>query len=120
MTSETMGSLGTLLRYPDDIYPLLKMKRAIERAEKQIPPEPHWGFCYSMLHKVSRSFSLVIQQLRPELRNAVRISSLDRLHVCECMYMYALLLGQSTHLLFMFSIICLFSTLDVPMGRIIC
>ncbi|KAL0686902.1 hypothetical protein Bca4012_086579 [Brassica carinata] len=66
-----MGSLGTLLRYPDDIYPLLKMKRAIERAEKQIPPEPHWGFCYSMLHKVSRSFSLVIQQLRPELRNAV-------------------------------------------------
>ncbi|KAG7540365.1 Squalene synthase-like [Arabidopsis thaliana x Arabidopsis arenosa] len=66
-----MGSLGTMLRYPDDIYPLLKMKRAIEKAEKQIPPEPHWGFCYSMLHKVSRSFSLVIQQLNTELRNAV-------------------------------------------------
>lgn len=67
-----MGSLGTLLRYPDDVYPLLKMKRAIEEAEKQIPPEPHWGFCYSMLHKVSRSFSLVIQQLGTDLRNAVR------------------------------------------------
>ncbi|KAG7618428.1 Isoprenoid synthase domain superfamily [Arabidopsis thaliana x Arabidopsis arenosa] len=66
-----MGSLGAMLRYPDDIYPLLKMKRAIEKAEKQIPPEPHWGFCYSMLHKVSRSFSLVIQQLNTELRNAV-------------------------------------------------
>ncbi|XP_010437579.1 PREDICTED: squalene synthase 1 isoform X1 [Camelina sativa] len=66
-----MGSLGTMLRYPDDIYPLLKMKRAIEKAEKQIPPEPHWGFCYSMLHKVSRSFSLVIQQLNTDLRNAV-------------------------------------------------
>ncbi|KAF3596606.1 hypothetical protein DY000_02027894 [Brassica cretica] len=66
-----MGSLGTFLRYPDDIYPLLKMKRAIEKAEKQIPPEPHWAFCYSMLHKVSRSFSLVIQQLGTELRNAV-------------------------------------------------
>ncbi|KAJ0262767.1 Squalene synthase 1 [Hirschfeldia incana] len=66
-----MGSLGTFLRYPDDIYPLLKMKRAIERAEKQIPPEPHWAFCYSMLHKVSRSFSLVIQQLGTDLRNAV-------------------------------------------------
>ncbi|KAH0936104.1 hypothetical protein HID58_013221 [Brassica napus] len=66
-----MGSLGTFLRYPDDIYPLLKMKRAIEQAEKQIPPEPHWAFCYSMLHKVSRSFSLVIQQLGTELRNAV-------------------------------------------------
>ncbi|XP_019086991.1 PREDICTED: squalene synthase 1 isoform X2 [Camelina sativa] len=60
-----------MLRYPDDIYPLLKMKRAIEKAEKQIPPEPHWGFCYSMLHKVSRSFSLVIQQLNTDLRNAV-------------------------------------------------
>ncbi|CAN7082314.1 unnamed protein product [Brassica oleracea var. botrytis] len=66
-----MGSLGTFLRYPDDIHPLLKMKRAIEKAEKQIPPEPHWAFCYSMLHKVSRSFSLVIQQLGTELRNAV-------------------------------------------------
>lgn len=77
-----MGSLGTLLRYPDDIYPLLKMKRAIEKAEKQIPPEPHWGFCYSMLHKVSRSFSLVIQQLRPELRNAVRFFSPSYLFVC--------------------------------------
>ncbi|KAF3490349.1 hypothetical protein F2Q69_00057902 [Brassica cretica] len=66
-----MGSLGTFLRYPDDIYPLLKMKRAIEKAEKQIPPEPHWAFCYSMLHKVSRSFSLVIQQLGTELRNAI-------------------------------------------------
>ncbi|CAN7032245.1 hypothetical protein HID58_029709 [Brassica napus] len=66
-----MGSLGTFLRYPDDVYPLLKMKRAIEKAEKQIPPEPHWGFCYSMLHKVSRSFSLVIQQLGTDLRNAV-------------------------------------------------
>lgn len=63
-----------MLRYPDDIYPLLKMKRAIEKAAKQIPPEPHWGFCYSMLHKVSRSFSLVIQQLNTELRNAVRSS----------------------------------------------
>jgi len=63
-----------MLRYPDDIYPLLKMKRAIEKAEKQIPPEPHWGFCYSMLHKVSRSFSLVIQQLNTELRNAVSSS----------------------------------------------
>lgn len=67
------------------------MKRAIERAEKQIPPEPHWGFCYSMLHKVSRSFSLVIQQLRPELRNAVCFllsHSLDRLHVCVSVYVY--------------------------------
>ncbi|XP_062076882.1 squalene synthase 1-like [Humulus lupulus] len=68
-----MGSLAALLKHPDDFYPLLKLKMAARHAEKQIPPVPHWGFCYSMLHKVSRSFALVIQQLGPELRDAVCI-----------------------------------------------
>ncbi|CAL9228004.1 unnamed protein product [Arabidopsis halleri] len=66
-----MGSLGTILRHPDELYPLLKLKLAITKAKKQIPLEPHLAFCYSMLHKVSKSFSLVIQQLGTELRNAV-------------------------------------------------
>lgn len=68
-----MGSLGAMLKHPDDIYPLLKLKMASRNIEKQIPPEPHWAFCYTMLHKVSRSFALVIQQLGTELRNAVCI-----------------------------------------------
>ncbi|GKV24120.1 hypothetical protein SLEP1_g33771 [Rubroshorea leprosula] len=68
-----MGTLKAVWRHPDDLYPLLKLKMAMKYAEKQIPPEPHWGFCYTMLHKVSRSFALVIQQLGPELRNAVCI-----------------------------------------------
>nr|QJX14316.1 squalene synthase [Citrus medica] len=68
-----MGSLAAVLRHPDDLYPLLKLKMASRQAEKQIPPEPHWAFCYSMLHKVSRSFALVIQQLGTDLRNAVCI-----------------------------------------------
>nr|ACQ90302.1 squalene synthase [Gynostemma pentaphyllum] len=68
-----MGSFGAILRHPDDFYPLLKLKMAARNAEKQIPQEPHWGFCYTMLHKVSRSFALVIQQLQPQLRNAVCI-----------------------------------------------
>ncbi|EEF49485.1 squalene synthase 1 isoform X2 [Ricinus communis] len=68
-----MGSVGAILRHPDDFYPLLKLKMAARNAEKQIPPEPRWGFCYSMLHKVSRSFALVIQQLGTELRDAVCI-----------------------------------------------
>ncbi|KAL7002645.1 squalene synthetase-like protein [Sarracenia purpurea var. burkii] len=68
-----MGSLGAILRHPDDFYPMLKLKMAVKHAEKQIPPEPHWAFCYTMLHKVSRSFGLVIQQLGTELRNAVCI-----------------------------------------------
>ncbi|CAL9228005.1 unnamed protein product [Arabidopsis halleri] len=66
-----MGSLSTILRHPDELYPLLKLKLAITKAQKQIPLEPHLAFCYSMLHKVSKSFSLVIQQLGTELRNAV-------------------------------------------------
>ncbi|KAK4284784.1 hypothetical protein QN277_001567 [Acacia crassicarpa] len=68
-----MGSLGAVLRHPDDFYPILKLKMAVRHAEKQIPPEPHWAFSYGMLHKVSRSFGLVIQQLRTDLRNAVCI-----------------------------------------------
>ncbi|KAM7264211.1 hypothetical protein ACFE04_001894 [Oxalis oulophora] len=68
-----MGSLGAILKHPEDLYPLLKLKRAAKEAEKQIPSEPHWGFCYSMLLKVSRSFALVIQQLGTELRDAVCI-----------------------------------------------
>ncbi|KAL3539018.1 hypothetical protein ACH5RR_002384 [Cinchona calisaya] len=66
-----MGSLGAMLKHPDDVYPLIKLKMAMRQAEKQIPPEPHWGFCYSMLHKVSRSFALVIQQLDTDLRDAI-------------------------------------------------
>ncbi|OMO74384.1 Squalene/phytoene synthase [Corchorus capsularis] len=68
-----MGTLGALVKHPDDFYPLLKLKMAARHAEKQIPSEPHWGFCFSMLHKVSRSFALVIQQLDTKLRNAVCI-----------------------------------------------
>ncbi|XP_047939211.1 squalene synthase 1-like [Salvia hispanica] len=68
-----MGSLRAILRHPDDLYPLLKLKYAARNAEKQIPPEPHWGFCYTMLHKVSRSFGLVIQQLDTDLRDAICI-----------------------------------------------
>jgi len=66
-----MGTLRSILKHPDDFYPLLKLKIAARNAEKQIPPEPHWAFCYTMLHKVSRSFALVIQQLGTDLRNAV-------------------------------------------------
>ncbi|XP_023755298.2 squalene synthase 2 [Lactuca sativa] len=71
MSHDTMGTLKAVLQHPDDFYPLMKLMMATKQAEKQIPTEPHWGFCYSMLHKVSRSFGLVIQQLGSELRDAV-------------------------------------------------
>lgn len=70
-STEKMSNFGAILKHPDDIYPMLKLKMAVRQAEKQIPPEPHWAFCYTLLHKVSRSFGLVVQQLGTELRNAV-------------------------------------------------
>ncbi|KAG9439012.1 hypothetical protein H6P81_019177 [Aristolochia fimbriata] len=66
-----MGTLGAMLKHPDDIVALVKLKLAAKNADKQIRPEPHWIFCYTLLRKVSRSFALVIQQLRPQLRDAV-------------------------------------------------
>ncbi|KAG7577954.1 Isoprenoid synthase domain superfamily [Arabidopsis thaliana x Arabidopsis arenosa] len=64
-----MGSLGQILRHPDEIYLLLKLKMEIKKAQKQIPPGEHWRICYSLLHNVSTSFSYVIHQLRTDLRN---------------------------------------------------
>ncbi|XP_068664912.1 squalene synthase 1-like [Aristolochia californica] len=66
-----MGTLGAMFKHPEDIYSLVKLKLAARKAVKQIHPELHWVFCYNMLQKVSRSFALVIQQLCPQLRDAV-------------------------------------------------
>ncbi|XP_044508951.1 squalene synthase 3-like isoform X3 [Mangifera indica] len=77
-----MGTLGAVLRHPDDFYPLLNLKMAVHNAAKQIPPEPHWAFCYTMLQKVSRSFALVIQQLDTDLRNARMIQASQQRSRC--------------------------------------
>ncbi|CAA7400074.1 unnamed protein product [Spirodela intermedia] len=68
-----LRSLWTIIDHPEDLMPLVRLKMAVARIEKEIPAEPHWAFCYGMLTKVSRSFALVIQQLCTELRNAVCI-----------------------------------------------
>ncbi|KAL0717484.1 hypothetical protein Bca4012_066806 [Brassica carinata] len=58
-----MGILGEILANPDEIYPLLKLKMAIKKAKKmQIPPEPHWAFCYSTLNKMC-VFYLILRAL---------------------------------------------------------
>ncbi|KAK1643306.1 hypothetical protein QYE76_061111 [Lolium multiflorum] len=64
--------MGALSR-PEEVVALVKLRVAAGQIKRQIPPEEHWAFCYDMLQKVSRSFALVIQQLGPELRNAVCI-----------------------------------------------
>ncbi|KAL2477113.1 Squalene synthase [Forsythia ovata] len=68
-----MESLRVILWHPNDLYPLMKLKMAMGHAKKQIPSDPHWGFCYTMLHNVSRSFALVIQELDSDIRDAVCI-----------------------------------------------
>ena len=67
--------MGALSR-PEEALALVKLRVAAGQIKRQIPPEEHWAFGYSMLQKVSRSFALVIQQLGPELRNAVSTNSL--------------------------------------------
>ncbi|KAJ1293129.1 hypothetical protein BS78_01G044300 [Paspalum vaginatum] len=64
--------MGPLSR-PEEVVALVKLRVAAGQIKRQIPPEEHWAFCYSMLQNVSRSFALVIQQLGPQLRNAVCI-----------------------------------------------
>lgn len=54
---------------------------------KQIPLDPHLTFCYSTLNKVSKTFSLIIQQLGTELRDAVLVSlPLSLSNMCVCVY----------------------------------
>ena len=67
--------MGALSR-PEEVVALVKLRVAAGQIKRQIPPEEHWAFAYSMLQKVSRSFALVIQQLDPDLRNAVSTHSL--------------------------------------------
>jgi len=68
------AAMGALSR-PEEALALVKLRVAAGQIKRQIPPEEHWAFGYSMLQKVSRSFALVIQQLGPELRNAVSTNS---------------------------------------------
>ena len=71
--------LGTLIHHPDELPPLVLLQIAALQSQRAIPPDPNLGFCYRMLARVSRSFSIVIQQLSPELRDAVSLSASPRL-----------------------------------------
>lgn len=66
-----MGIIGAILKNPEDLHHLLKLKMASAAANRAIPSDPNLAFCYQMLRRVSGSFSIVILQLEPGLRNAV-------------------------------------------------
>ena len=75
--------MGALSR-PEEVLALVKLRVAAGQIKRQIPPEEHWAFTYSMLQKVFCSFALVIQQLGPELRNAASTNSLRLLPFFLC------------------------------------
>nr|GLL28443.1 squalene synthase-like [Ipomoea trifida] len=63
-----------MLKHPDEVYPLIKLKMEARKVmRKQIPPQPHWGFCFTILPKVSISTTLAIQKLPKQLRGPVCI-----------------------------------------------
>ncbi|CAM6011553.1 unnamed protein product [Sphagnum balticum] len=66
-----MGIVRAMLKHPEDLPGLLKLKVASVAASRAIPSDPNLAFCFQMLRRVSHSLSLVIQQLSPDLRNAV-------------------------------------------------
>ncbi|XP_019169349.1 PREDICTED: squalene synthase-like [Ipomoea nil] len=68
-----MERVWAMLKHPEDVYLLIKLTMATRRVKKQIPAaaQPHWRFCYTILSKVSRSFTLAILLLPNDLREAV-------------------------------------------------
>ncbi|KAK2665424.1 hypothetical protein Ddye_003998 [Dipteronia dyeriana] len=67
-----MESLREVLKHPDELFYLVKLKMALRGAEKNIPPQPHWGFCYTMLYKFLRN-ALIFQQFETNIKDAVCI-----------------------------------------------
>ncbi|KAL5791036.1 hypothetical protein ACOSQ2_005924 [Xanthoceras sorbifolium] len=65
-----MESLREILKHPEELYYLVKLKMALRGAEKHIPPKPHWAFCYTMVYKFLRN-ALIFQQFKTKIKDAV-------------------------------------------------
>uniref|UniRef100_A0A0E0LI89 Squalene synthase n=1 Tax=Oryza punctata TaxID=4537 RepID=A0A0E0LI89_ORYPU len=68
-----MGVVGAVVG--PEAEALVRLRAAAWRLRREVDAaaaDEHWAFAYSMLHRVSRSFAIVIHQLGPDLRNAVR------------------------------------------------
>ena len=49
-----MGKIKELLQNPEEIWPLIRMYRAAQKAKATTRGSPDWDFCYGMLNAVSR------------------------------------------------------------------
>lgn len=65
-----MVTVTEILSHPEEIWPLWQMYQA-SRKTKKLPKDETWRWCFGALNRTSRSFALVIQQLPPELKDAV-------------------------------------------------
>ncbi|KAK4835876.1 hypothetical protein QYF36_015643 [Acer negundo] len=67
-----MKSLREMLKHPDELFYLLKLKMALRGAEKHNIPtdQPHLSFCYTMLYKFLRN-PLIFQQFDTNIRDAI-------------------------------------------------
>ncbi|GMH39565.1 hypothetical protein BSKO_07463 [Bryopsis sp. KO-2023] len=65
-----MGKLKDILDHPDEFMPMVRMYFEHRKATR-LPSDRGLAFCYEILNSVSRSFSVVIQQLPSSLRDAV-------------------------------------------------
>jgi len=65
-----MGKLAEIIAHPEELWPLVQMYQRAAAA-KRLPQDETWRWCYGALNRTSRSFALVIQQLPPELKDAV-------------------------------------------------
>ncbi|XP_031382697.1 squalene synthase 2-like isoform X2 [Punica granatum] len=68
-----MRRLGEMVRRPDEIYPSMKWTMMVRAVQKQLPPQPHWAFCYSMLLQATRNLGFSILQLPLQLRKPMMI-----------------------------------------------
>lgn len=87
-----MGGLRELLKHPDEVYALLKLKLSVSLVSSPEAHHNHWSFCYNMLSKITKGCTnLLIQPFDRHLRNAVSDwfhLQLHFLNFVSCMSLY--------------------------------
>ncbi|CAA2961965.1 squalene synthase [Olea europaea subsp. europaea] len=65
------GNFREKSRIPQHVFSGMKeMNMAVRHAEKQIPPGPHWKFCYKTIRNDFTIIALILHQFDLDLRNA--------------------------------------------------
>lgn len=68
-----MGKLVELLTHPDELRAVVQLKGFRAHLHKRDAQTPTLARCYELLNKTSRSFAAVIEELHPELKDAIML-----------------------------------------------